>query len=102
MRFRAVARLAIGLKSPQVARDLDIARSTVVRAAQSFVKDGIEGLYDKRRNNGEAKVDAAFRRRVIELLRLTPQDFGWQRPTWTRELLCLQMEAEGRSKGCGS
>jgi hypothetical protein len=34
-------------------------------------------------------------RRWLTLLGRTPQDFGWQRPTWTRELLCLQMKLEG-------
>jgi transposase len=29
------------------------------------------------------------------LLGRTPEDVGWQRPTWTRELLCLQMTLEG-------
>jgi hypothetical protein len=37
-----------------------------------------------------------FRRRVAQLLRRTPEDFGWSRPTWTRELLCLQMQRDGR------
>ncbi|APR87948.1 Mobile element protein [Minicystis rosea] len=42
------------------------------------------------------KVDEAFRRRVAQLLKRTPDSFGWRRPTWTRELLCLQMKQEGR------
>ncbi len=29
------------------------------------------------------------------MLARTPEDFGWERPTWTRELLCLQMKLEG-------
>ena len=29
------------------------------------------------------------------MLACTPEDFGWERPTWTRELLCLQMKLEG-------
>jgi transposase len=32
------------------------------------------------------------------LLRGSPEDFGWMRPTWTRELLCLQMQREGWPK----
>ena len=42
-------------------------------------------LYDKRRGNGEAKVDERFRRRLVQLLQRTPEHFGWKRPTWTRE-----------------
>ena len=96
MRFLAIARLGLGHRTPRVASDLDVARSTVVRAATHFATAGIEGLYDQRRGNGTAKVDDAFRRRVAQLLLRTPEDFGWSRPSWTRELLCLQMRCEGR------
>jgi transposase len=96
MRFLAVARLGLGHTTPRVASDLDIARSTVVKAANRFATDGIEGLYDRRRGNGSAKVDDKFCRRVAQLLLRTPEDFGWSRPSWTRELLCLQMQREGR------
>jgi transposase len=91
LRFRAVARLGLGHKSPRVAADLDVARSTVVKAARRFDAEGAEGLLDRRRFNGRAKVDERFRRRVMRLLRRTPQSFGWCRPTWTRELLCAEM-----------
>ena len=95
LRFHAVSRLGLGHSSPKVAEDLDLARSTVVRAAHRVAEEGIDGLYDKRRGNGAAKVTDAFRRAVTALLRRTPEDFGWMRPTWTRELLCLQMARDG-------
>ena len=97
LRFLAVARLGLGHKSPRVATNLGIARSTVVRAAASFIAEGVEGLYDRRHRNGITKADDAFRRRVTQLLMRTPEDFGWSRPTWTRELLCLQMKRKGRT-----
>ncbi len=94
-RFLAVARLGLGLSSVRVANDIAVARSTVVRAAQSFARDGVVGLYDRRCFNGMTKVDDPFRRRLADLLRRTPQDFGWSRPTWTRELLCEEMARQG-------
>jgi transposase len=97
MRFLAVARLGLGHTTPHVASDLDIARSTVVKAAVRFATEGIDGLYDGRRGNGVAKVDEPFRRRIAQLLLGTPEDFGWSRPSWPRELLCLQMQREGRA-----
>jgi hypothetical protein len=60
LRFLIVARLGLCKTSSEVADELDVARSTVVRTA---------GLYDKRRGNGTPKVDARFRQRVVELLR---------------------------------
>ncbi|MGD0679501.1 MAG: helix-turn-helix domain-containing protein [Polyangiaceae bacterium] len=95
VRFRTVALLGSGRSGSQTARDLEIARSTVVRAAQRFVAEGIAGLLDRRGRNGTPKADEPFRRRVASLLRGSPEDFGWCRPTWTRELLCLQMQRDG-------
>jgi transposase len=97
LRFYAVALLGSGKSSPAVADALHIAVSTVVRAAHMYLAQGIAGLYDKRRGNGRPKADGAFRARVTELLRGTPEDFGWTRPTWTRELLCRQALREGRA-----
>jgi transposase len=97
LRFYAIAWLGAGKSSPEVANMLDIAVSTVVRAAHAYLAQGTAGLHDKRRGNGQPKADDAFRARVAELLRRTPEDFGWSRPTWTRELLCLQTQREGRA-----
>lgn len=96
-RFYAVALLGRRMSSPTVADILCIAVSTVVRAAHAYLAEGIEGLYDKRRRNGRRKVDDAFRARVTALVRGTPEDVGWSRPTWTRELLCRQLERERRT-----
>ena len=98
LRFLAISRLGLGHRTPRVAAELDVARSTVVRAANRFGAEGIDGLYDKRHSNGASKVDHAFRRRATQLLGRTPEDFGWTRPTWTRELLCLQMVRDGWTK----
>jgi transposase len=97
MRFLVVARLALGHRTPRVANDLEIARSTVVKVAHRFAGEGVEGLQDQRRRNGQSKVDVRFRRRVVQLLMWTPDTFGWNRPSWTRELLCLQMQREGHT-----
>jgi transposase len=97
MRFYAVALLGRGMSSPKVADILAIAVSTVVRAGHAYAAEGVAGLYDRRRSNGSPKADGAFRARVAELLQRTPEDFGWKRPTWTRELLCLQAQREGRA-----
>ena len=97
MRFYAVALLGRGMSSPKIADILAIAVSTVVRAGHAYAAEGVAGLYDKRRSNGRPKADGAFRARVAEFLRGTPEDFGWKRPTWTRELLCLQAQREGRA-----
>jgi len=95
LRFQAVAALGAGRSSGKVAEALDLARSTVINAAARYLKFGAEGLYDRRRFNGKTKADARFRKRIEQVLARTPEHFGWNRPTWTRELLCLQMKREG-------
>ena len=95
MRFLIIAHLASGKSGSCVAHDLGAGRSTVTRVEGRFIADGVAGLYDRRRGNGGTKADDPFRRRVTQLLRGSPEDVGWARPTWTRELLCLQMKEEG-------
>jgi transposase len=95
LRFLIVARLGLRKTSCEVEGELGVARATVVRTAHRYAEQGVAGLYDKRRDNGNPKIDDAFRHRVVVLLRRTPEDVGWRRPTWTRELLCLQMTREG-------
>ena len=96
LRFQAVAALGRADTGTHVARVLGLARSTVVRAAQRFVAEGVAGLYDRRTQNGLRKTGAAFDARIAKLLLVTPDVHGWHRSTWTRELLCLQLAKEGR------
>jgi len=95
LRFQAVARLGAGGTSPKVASELDVSTSTVVSAAHRFEAEGVSGLYDRRRGNGNHKVDERFDRVLVRVLGRSPTDFGWGRPTWTRELLCQQLQLEG-------
>ena len=94
-RFHAIAKLASGLGISETARQLDLAVSTVSNAADRFLAEGVDGLLDHRVGNGRRKVDDAFLGKVAELLAGSPQDHGWTRPTWTRELFCKEMERQG-------
>jgi transposase len=98
LRFLAVAALGKGRTSPQAAEELHVACSTVVRAAHMFAEHGAWGLYDGRCANGYRKAGSDFRRHLAAVLQHTPDHFGWPRPTWTRELLCLQMQRDGWAK----
>lgn len=92
LRFRMVAKLASGLSCTAVSLALGCAISTVSSAKRRFLKDGATGLWDRRVGNGERKVTRHFLEVLRLVLRKTPQDFGWQRTTWTRELLALELQ----------
>jgi len=66
-------------------------RSTASQVWKRFCLEGEAGLVDRREDNGDVKVDEAFLARLRVLVHGTPPDFGWRRPTWTRELLIEQM-----------
>jgi transposase len=95
LRFLAVVRVGSGLSRREVARQLCCAPSTVVSAVKRYRMQGEEGLWDRRAENGTAKVDEDFKEALREALLGTPQECGWQRPTWSRELLCLEMHHRG-------
>ena len=90
-----ILKLDQGLSRQQVARDLQCAPATVVGAAKRFLELGEDGLLDQRAGNGQAKVDERFLAELRAALLSVPTELGWQRPTWTRELLCLELERRG-------
>ena len=95
LRFLMIAKLGQGLSRQQVARDLGCVPSTVVKAARRFAEAGEEGLLDQRVFNGVTKVDVRFKETLGQVLLSVPTEFGWQRTTWTRELLGLELARRG-------
>lgn len=98
LRFLIVAALGRGDSSPAVERMFEVARSTVVEVAKRFRNGGVDALGDRREGNGARIVDGRFERALVRILQRSPEDFGWFRPTWTRELLVEQLVAEGLPK----
>src|SRR5438128_2324358 len=75
----------------QTAEVLKVAVSTVYRVVARFRGYGEAGFWDGRADNGVDKLDESFLSKLYEVVRATPQDYGWRRPTWTRELLVETM-----------
>ncbi|WP_368670608.1 IS630 family transposase [Myxococcus sp. AM011] len=91
-----MAKVASGQSRGQAARELLCATSTVISAVRRYQEHGREGLVDRRAFNGPTKVDARFRETLCRVLEGTPQQSGWRRTTWTRELLAREVERRGR------
>ncbi len=94
-RFQIVAMLAGGRGVNELARLLDVAIAHVSRTRSRYMREGVDGLYDQRRHNGSRKIDGEFAGTLAQLLTQSPPDFLWMRPTWTRELLCIEMVCRG-------
>lgn len=94
-RCLAVAKVGKGLSCRAAARELLCAVSTVVTAVRRFKEGGRRALRDRRTGNGRRKVEDSFQQQLCTVLEGTPQDCGWRRTTWTRELLARELEGRG-------
>lgn len=92
-RIRAliVLRYSENMGCQRISQVLDCAPSTAVSTIRRYLKDGIFGLSDQRRYNGSPKVTPKYVKFLRRIVQLSPLDFGWNRPTWTRELLSKVM-----------
>lgn len=87
-----------GDRAEDIAKDVQCAVSTVYRVVNRFRKGGYsrEALLDGRINNGQPVVHTMFVCRVKALVQASPEDFGYDRSTWTHELLVIVAEKETR------
>ena len=95
-RVMSVLRHLRGRSQRKVAEELDLSQSAVSKNIRRHEVGGVAAvLEDGRCGNGTPKVDGAFLKRLRQVLLKRPPDFGWQRATWTRELLAAQLVHDG-------
>lgn len=70
---------------------LGVHNTTIYRVAKQFRQSGELALWDGREGNGPTKLTEWFLGILDRVVRSTPRDHGWRRPTWTRELLVETM-----------
>lgn len=90
-RYLIVINLLNHRSAYQTAEVLGVHNTTVYRVAGRFRGHGEWGLWDAREDNGDTKLDERFLSALHRLVRGTPPQYGWHRPTWTRELLVETM-----------
>lgn len=98
VRCKIVRNLARGEAAVRIARILVCSESHVYRVAHRFITNGLEGLVDWRAENGEPKVHEAYVAVILEIVAGSPQQYGYQRTTWTQELLILVAEQRTETK----
>lgn len=91
MRCQIVLLWAEGEGWFEIAKGVGCSMSWVGRVIRRFRDNGIPGLYDRREDNGETKLDEEYLARLYEIVDQQPTDFGYPRPTWTQELLAIVM-----------
>ncbi len=87
IRYLIIINLLNGRSAYQTAEVLGVHNTTVYRVAGRFRDHGEWGLWDAREDNGLTKLDDTYLAVLYRVVRGTPQQYGWRRPTWTRELL---------------
>jgi transposase len=100
LRTRMLIILHVSRRRPvvDIAESLHVARSTIYRVVERFEAEGWAGLADHREDNGAPGVDEMFLLVLRQVVAATPQDYGWRRPTWTQELLCVVMAKQTRRR----
>lgn len=79
------------LSRSAIAEAVGCSVSWVDRVLRRFDQGGVAALEDRRQDNGDAKLDEHYLATLIEVVGKRPVDFGFHRPTWTRELLVKVM-----------
>jgi transposase len=91
-RCRIVLNLVRGHRPCDISRHLLCSVSTVTRVAHAFVADGLTGLEDGRMLNGTRKIHESEEEFLMQCATGSPQDYSWDRPTWTLELFALTLK----------
>ena len=91
LRARVLLLLHEGVVPGVVAEVAGCARATVYRTLYRFEDLGEDALLDQRQLRPPSKVTAEVEERLVGYIDGSPQDFGWQRTTWTLELLAVQL-----------
>lgn len=92
--YLVIVNLFDGRSMRETAKALGIAPSTVWRVARRFREQGEVGLLDRREDNGDLKLDKDYLSELYDVVRSNSEDYGWRRPTWTREMLVKTLKEQ--------
>ena len=93
-RCRIILLLDAGEVPSKVCSIVGCVRSSVYTTLYRFEDEGMVAFVDKRLCPPARKSTPAVREKLLGYLNRSPKDLGWQRGTWTLELLALQLQEE--------
>lgn len=91
VRYLIVFNLWNGRRVCEIEKILGVHNTTIYRVAGRFRDRGEPSLWDGREDNGSEKLSETYLGMLDQLVRSSPCDHGWRRPTWTREMLVETM-----------
>jgi len=91
VRCQIVLLAARDRRRSDIAEAVGCSVSWVNRVVARFAQLGPAGLLDRREDNGLLKLDEWYLCDLHAVVDQSPQDYGYRRPTWTRELLAKVM-----------
>lgn len=94
IRCKIIRNLSKGETPSVIRRLLGCSESSLYRVIHRFIEGGLNGLQDRRAGNGEVKAHEAFVTTTLTMVEGSPQEYGYERPTWTQELLVLVAHAQ--------
>lgn len=87
VRYLIICNLLHGRSASETTAAVGVDRRTVYRVAERFREMGEAGLLDRREDNGQTKLDECYLAWLYKVVKSSPENHGWLRPTWTREML---------------
>lgn len=94
IRYLIILNTWSGRSAREIEAVLKVHNTTVYRVVKRFREHGEAGLWDGREDNGTEKLSEHFLQELDRVVRSHPQEHGWRRPTWTREILVATMVRE--------
>jgi transposase len=91
VRYLIIINVWNGRSARQIEQVLKVHNTTVYRVVKRYQERGEASLWDGREDNGGEKLSEDFLGLLDRIVRSNPQEHGWRRPTWTRELLVATM-----------
>jgi transposase len=91
VRYLIIINVWSGRSARQIERVLKTHNTTIYRVVRNFRERGEASLWDGREDNGPEKLCPDYLGLLDRVVRSNPQEHGWRRPTWTREMLVETM-----------
>lgn len=93
-RFEAIRQYQKGVTQSQIARDLRVARQTVVRWVSQYRRDGKQSLRKAGRAGRMPLLDSVQLAQLNLMLLAGPEEFGFSTPLWTCPRVAQVIEVE--------